>query len=130
MRSWGVNYSGQATVPNRFTADGVIHAGYIDAPAGYKRTGDYTFESLCGPEEGTWQVRRTIDAPPYAPLEHGCFKVTCGDGRVEENEVCDEDIPHAPLARSRVSEEQEVTTASAVKPASSKRKLRTCRVRQ
>ena len=62
----------------------------IDAPIGYRRTGEHTFEPLCALDEGTWQVRRAMGAPAYAPLEYGCFKVVCGDGRVEEGEVCDD----------------------------------------
>ena len=90
LRCWGANNLDQSTVPNRFTADAVLHAGYVDAPAGHVRTGNYTFESLCRPGEGTWQVRRVVGAPAYAPLSTAALEVTCGDGRVEEGEVCDD----------------------------------------
>ena len=75
---------------NRYTSTARLHGGYVDAPIGYRRTGEYTFEPLCAPDEGTWQLRRTMGSSAYAPLEYGCFKVACGDGRVEEGEACDD----------------------------------------
>ena len=39
LRCWGRDYGMETEVLKRFLLDARLHAGYVDAPAGYRRSG-------------------------------------------------------------------------------------------